>query len=131
MRPSGSAIRTATSYRAPATTPAGSTAWRRPPWSCAPASTASATTRTRTSDRNGRRPGPTCCSTRWWRRRRSYREHLLVFAEPATARRAEDVRGVRFMTTLIKSGTIVTADMTYPADLLIDGEKIVAIGQDL
>ena len=32
MPPNGSAIRTATSSRAPATTPAGSTASRRPPW---------------------------------------------------------------------------------------------------
>ena len=35
------------------------------------------------------------------------------------------------MTTVIKGGTIVTADLTYKADLLIDGEKIVAIGPDL
>jgi hypothetical protein len=37
--PNGSAIRTWTSSRAPATTPAGSTASRRRRWSCAPAST--------------------------------------------------------------------------------------------
>ena len=35
------------------------------------------------------------------------------------------------MTTVIKGGTIVTADLTYKADILIDGEKIVAIGPDL
>src|SRR3954453_22885409 len=32
------------------------------------------------------------------------------------------------MRTLIKNGTIVTAGDTYPADILIDGEKIVQIG---
>ena len=35
------------------------------------------------------------------------------------------------MSTVIKGGTIVTADMTYPADVLIEGEKIAAIGKDL
>src|SRR6185295_2462676 len=35
------------------------------------------------------------------------------------------------MSTLIKGGTVVTADMTYAADVLVDGEKIVAIGKDL
>jgi len=35
------------------------------------------------------------------------------------------------MSTVIKGGTIVTADMTYPGDVLIDGEKIVAIGSNL
>ena len=35
------------------------------------------------------------------------------------------------MKTLIKNGTIVTAAETYPADLLIDGEKIALIGMDL
>ena len=35
------------------------------------------------------------------------------------------------MTTVIKGGTIVTADLTYKADILIDGEKIAAIGPDL
>lgn len=34
-------------------------------------------------------------------------------------------------TTLIKNGTIVTAADTYPADLLIQGEQVVAIGKDL
>jgi dihydropyrimidinase len=32
---------------------------------------------------------------------------------------------------VIKGGTIVTADMTYKADVLIEGERIAAIGQDL
>jgi dihydropyrimidinase len=35
------------------------------------------------------------------------------------------------MTTVIKGGTVVTADMTFAADVLIDGEKIVAVGKDL
>ena len=35
------------------------------------------------------------------------------------------------MTTLIKNGTIVTAGDTFKGDLLIDGEKIALIGQDL
>ena len=35
------------------------------------------------------------------------------------------------MSTVIKGGTVVTADMTYPADVLIEGEKIAAIGKDL
>ncbi|MCQ0986978.1 dihydropyrimidinase [Jiella marina] len=35
------------------------------------------------------------------------------------------------MTTVIKGGTIVTADLTYKADILIDGDKIVQIGPDL
>ncbi len=35
------------------------------------------------------------------------------------------------MTTVIKGGTIVTADLTYRADVKIDGGKIVEIGPDL
>ena len=35
------------------------------------------------------------------------------------------------MTTVIKGGTLVTADRTWDADILIEGEKIAAIGQDL
>src|SRR5581483_10431364 len=35
------------------------------------------------------------------------------------------------MSTLIKGGTVVTADLSYPADVLVEGEKIVAIGRDL
>ncbi|WP_116082377.1 dihydropyrimidinase [Tropicimonas sp. IMCC34011] len=35
------------------------------------------------------------------------------------------------MTTVIKNGTIVTHDLTYAADVLIDGETIIEIGQDL
>ena len=34
-------------------------------------------------------------------------------------------------TTLITGGTVVTAADTYKADILIDGEKVVAIGRDL
>lgn len=35
------------------------------------------------------------------------------------------------MTKLIKGGTIIAADRTYKADVLIDGESIVAVGLDL
>ena len=35
------------------------------------------------------------------------------------------------MSVLIKSGTLITASDSFPADILIDGEKIIAIGQDL
>jgi len=35
------------------------------------------------------------------------------------------------MTIVIKGGTIVTADLTYKADILIDGDTIAAIGPDL
>ena len=35
------------------------------------------------------------------------------------------------MTTVIKNGTIVTADLTYKADVLIEGGKIAGIGPDL
>ena len=35
------------------------------------------------------------------------------------------------MRTLIKNGTIVNADATTQADVLIDGEAIVMIGTDL
>ena len=35
------------------------------------------------------------------------------------------------MGTLIKSGDIITASETYTADILIEGEKITAIGRDL
>ncbi|SHI82517.1 dihydropyrimidinase [Wenxinia saemankumensis] len=35
------------------------------------------------------------------------------------------------MTTVIKNGTIVTHDLTYKADVLIDGGKIVEIGETL
>ncbi|SIO11776.1 dihydropyrimidinase [Rhodovulum sp. ES.010] len=35
------------------------------------------------------------------------------------------------MTTLIKNGTIVTADLTYKADVLVEGGKIIEIGPDL
>ena len=76
-RRNGSAIRIATSSRAPATTPAGSTASRRPRWCCVPASTGCRTTRPRTFRRNGPRPGPTCCSTRWWRRRGLWSERAI------------------------------------------------------
>ena len=34
------------------------------------------------------------------------------------------------MTTVIKNGTIVTADLTYKADVLIEGGKIVEIGPE-
>ncbi len=35
------------------------------------------------------------------------------------------------MSTVIKGGTVVTADLTYEADVLIEGGKIAAIGKDL
>ena len=35
------------------------------------------------------------------------------------------------MSTVIKNGTIVTADLTYKADVLIEGGKISAIGEGL
>ncbi|MEM1388536.1 MAG: amidohydrolase family protein, partial [Pseudomonadota bacterium] len=35
------------------------------------------------------------------------------------------------MTTLIKNGTVVTADLSYKADVLVDGGKIIEIGQGL
>ncbi|WP_028033838.1 dihydropyrimidinase [Chelativorans sp. J32] len=35
------------------------------------------------------------------------------------------------MTTVIKGGTIVAADRSYEADILIEGEKIAQIGRDL
>ena len=35
------------------------------------------------------------------------------------------------MTTVIKNGTIVTADLTYKADVLIDQGKIIEIGPNL
>ena len=35
------------------------------------------------------------------------------------------------MSTVIKGGTIVAADLTYEADVLIEGEQIAAIGKDL
>ncbi|MEN9894492.1 MAG: dihydropyrimidinase [Pseudomonadota bacterium] len=35
------------------------------------------------------------------------------------------------MSTVIKNGTIVTADLTYKADMKIDGGRIVEIGQNL
>ncbi len=35
------------------------------------------------------------------------------------------------MSTVIKNGTIVTADLTYKADVLVEGGRIVEIGQGL
>src|SRR5690348_3352557 len=35
------------------------------------------------------------------------------------------------MSTVIKNGTIVTADLTYKADILIEGGRIIQIGPDL
>src|SRR3954447_16349309 len=35
------------------------------------------------------------------------------------------------MTTLITNGTVVAADRTYKADVLIDGERIVGVGTGL
>ena len=35
------------------------------------------------------------------------------------------------MRTLIANGTVVTAEGSYPADVLVDGERIARIGADL
>ena len=35
------------------------------------------------------------------------------------------------MSTVIRGGTIVTADLSYQADVLIEGGRIAAIGQGL
>jgi len=35
------------------------------------------------------------------------------------------------MSTVIKNGTVVTADLTYKADVLVDGGRIIEIGQGL
>lgn len=35
------------------------------------------------------------------------------------------------MSTVIKGGTIVTADRTYKSDVLVDGGKIIEIGENL
>ena len=35
------------------------------------------------------------------------------------------------MSKVIKNGTVVTADRTWKADVLIDGETIKAVGEDL
>ena len=35
------------------------------------------------------------------------------------------------MTTVIKNGTVVTADLSWKADVLVDGDKIVEIGDNL
>ena len=35
------------------------------------------------------------------------------------------------MTKVIKGGTVVTADRTWKADILIEGETISRIGEDL
>ena len=35
------------------------------------------------------------------------------------------------MSTVIKNGTIATADRTWKADVLVEGEHITAIGENL
>ena len=35
------------------------------------------------------------------------------------------------MTTVIKGGTVVTADRSYKADVLVENEKIIEIGENL
>ena len=35
------------------------------------------------------------------------------------------------MSTVIKNGTVVTADLSYEADVLVEGGKIIEIGQGL
>src|SRR5688500_15829276 len=46
-------------------------------------------------------------------------------------RRQPTLRAGGRMSTIIRGGTIVTADMTFPADILIEGETIAAIGKNL
>src|SRR5690606_26884565 len=45
--------------------------------------------------------------------------------------KAAEIKGEPIMSTVIKNGTIVTADLTYKADVKIDGDTIVEIGPDL
>ena len=56
-------------------------------------------------------------------------------AEPVRAerrsRRMNTTQGECSMSTVIKGGTIVAADRTYEADILIEGETIAAIGENL
>ena len=35
------------------------------------------------------------------------------------------------MSTVIKNGTIVTADLTYKSDILVEGNKIAAIDEEI
>src|ERR1700685_926224 len=58
---------------------------------------------------------------RCWKKRRSWRE----------APRALTNFGELAMSLVIKGGTIVAADRSYQADVLVEGEKIAAIGPDL
>src|SRR5262249_47010819 len=57
-------------------------------------------------------------------------QHLAVLPGPPT-RDLQRACGAASMTTLIKNGTVVTATDMTPADVLIDGERIQAIGVGL
>src|SRR5687768_12582964 len=50
---------------------------------------------------------------------------------PTTPARPVHLEGRPAMRTLITNGTIVTADGSYEADVLVDGETIAQIGRDL
>src|SRR5271169_439727 len=56
-----------------------------------------------------------------WRRRRSWREKRLP----------HPILGELDMSLVIKGGTVVAADRSYQADVLVEGEKIAAIGPNL
>src|ERR1700722_2679490 len=58
---------------------------------------------------------------RCWRRRRSWREK----------RPPHQILGEQDMSLVIKGGTVVAADRSYQADVLVEGEKIAAIGPNL
>ena len=76
------------------------------------------TTRPRRSPRNGRRRAPTCCSMRWWRRLGSWSE-LKICGSNDAHEEARREQGNTKMTKVIQNGTIVTADRTWKADVLI------------
>src|ERR1700680_3244230 len=57
-------------------------------------------------------------------------QHLAVPARPP-ARELRRPRQGAAMRTLIKNGTVVTASDTNKTDVLIDGEKVAAIGSGL
>src|SRR5690606_2497971 len=100
----------------------------------------SATTRPRRFPPNGRRRGRMCSCTRSWRRRRSWGEGRPgalppdprgIWGKMKTGRMLRREFREGRMTTVIKNGTIVTADLTYRADVLIDGGRIAQIGENL
>src|SRR5690606_9230810 len=52
-------------------------------------------------------------------------------ARPAACRRTTIEPGIRRMSKIIKNGTVVTADLTYAADVRIEDGRISEIGQNL